>query len=387
MTERSKKEYLEAVRPRYRRAGKKEKGRILDEAVTVTGYHRKAVIRIFGSVSPEAPKKRPGRQRRYGADLVPVLKDLWEAADRICPQRLKPFLPELMEVLWRHGDSRLTTRVREQLGAMSASTMERLIKPLREKDGRRTFTTTTPGSLLKGSIPIRTFSEWNDRRPGFLEIDLVAHCGDSAEGFFLYTLTAVDIATGWTECEPVWGKAQLHVRSAIHQVLRRVPFPVLGLDSDNGSEFINHELFAYCQRRGITFTRSRPYQKNDSAHVEQKNGQVVRRLVGYDRYISHKALEALRALYGAVRHYSNFFQPVMQLQRKTRNGARVRKEYDTATTPYRRLLASPQLTDRQQNQLSATYKGIDPRRLLGFIHGHQERLWKLAVHPPQTVLR
>jgi len=383
MTEQSKTEYLEALRPRYLRARKKEKGKILNEAVAVTQYHRKAVIRILGRGLQGPPKRRPGRQRRYGPALVPVLRDLWEIADRICPQRLKPFLPELMEVMWRHGDRRLTAPVQAELRTMSASTMERLLKPLREKDGRRTVTITTPGSLLKGSIPIRTFSEWNDQRPGFLEIDLVAHCGESAQGFFLYTLTVVDIATGWTECEPVWGKAQLYVQGAIHRVLQRLPFPVLGLDSDNGSEFINQGLYDYCQRHKITFTRSRPYKKNDSAHVEQKNGQVVRRLVGYDRYISRTALEALRGLYGAVRHYGNFFQPVMKLRHKSRHGARVRKVYDTATTPYRRLTASPYLPAKQKEQLAAMSRGLNPQQLLGFIHGHQERVWKLAVHPQQ----
>lgn len=387
MTARSKKEYLEALRPRYLRAGKAERGRILDEAVAVTQYHRKAVIRVLRSAPQSPPKKRPGRRRRYGLELVPVLKDLWEIAARICPQRLQPFLPELMEVMWKQGDQRLTASVQGELRAMSASTIDRLLKPLRDKEGRRTFTTTTPGSLLKGSIPVRTFSDWSDRRPGFLEIDLVAHCGESTQGFYLCTLTAVDIATGWTECEPVWGKGQLYVRSALHRLLRRLPFPVLGLDSDNGSEFINHALIAYCRARQITFTRSRPYQKNDSAHVEQKNGQVVRRLVGYDRYSSRKALEGLGLLYAAVRPYGNFFQPVMQLQRKTRNGAKVHKVYDRAATPYRRLLASPHATEKQRAALSATYRGINPKQLLGYIHGHQDRLWKLAVQPPRGGLR
>ena len=201
----------------------------------MTQYHRKVVIRILGRASPGPPKRRSGRRRRYGPELALVLRDLWEIADRICPQRLQPFLPELMEVMERHGDQRLSPHVQQELGAMSSSTIERLLRPLREQDGRRTFTTTTPGSLLKGSIPIRTFSDCDLRRPGFLQIDLVAHCGDSGQGFFLFTLTAIDIATGWTECELVWGKAQLYVRGAIHRVLQRVPFPVLGLDSDTGA--------------------------------------------------------------------------------------------------------------------------------------------------------
>lgn len=361
---------------------------MLDEAMVVTGYHRKALIRVLGRPWRwERPKGRWGRQRTYGPELVPLLRELWETADRICARRLHPFLPELIEVMRRQGDRRLTLQVQTALTAMSVSTMERLLKPLREQDGRRSFTTTRPGSLLKGSIPMRTFGDWDDRRPGFLEIDLVAHCGDSAHGFYLYTLTAVDVATGWTECEPVWGKAQFFVQKAVHRLLQRLPFSVLGLDTDNGSEFINHHLLAYCQERQITLTRSRPYKKNDSAHVEQKNGQVVRRLVGYDRYISRKALEALRGLYEAVRLYSNFFQPVMKLQHKSRHGAKVHKIYDRATTPYRRLMASPHLSLEQKAPLSAVYAHLNPRQLLGFVHDHQERVWKLPAPQPRAMIR
>ena len=182
MTELSKTEYLEALRARYRRAAKKEKGKILSEARLVTQYHRKAIIRLLRGAPRPPARARPGRSREYGAELLPILADLWETADRICAQRLKPFLPELVEVMARQGDLRLTLPVRDQLAQISASTIGRLLKPLREKKGRRAFSSTTPGSLLKGSIPIRTFSEWNDRRPGFLEIDLVAHCGETLEG-------------------------------------------------------------------------------------------------------------------------------------------------------------------------------------------------------------
>ena len=353
----------------------------------MTQYHRKAVIRILGRASPGPPKRRSGRRRRYGPELALVLRDLWEIADRICPQRLQPFLPELMEVMKRHGDQRLSPHVQQELGAMSSSTIERLLRPLREQDGRRTFTTTTPGSLLKGSIPIRTFSDCDLRRPGFLQIDLVAHCGDSGQGFFLFTLTAIDIATGWTECELVWGKAQLYVRGRHPPGAPTGPLSGARSGLRHGSEFINHDLLAYCRRRGITFTRSRPYKKNDSAHVEQKNGQVVRRPVGYDRHNSRKALEALKRLYAAMRHCSKFFQPVMQLQHKTRHGAKVRKVYDAAATPYRRLLASPHCSSEQKAPLSTIHKGSNSKQLLEILHGHQEHLWKLAVHPPQGGVR
>ena len=209
------------------------------------------------------------------------------------------------------------------------------------------------GNLLKSSIPIRTFADWQEDCPGFIEVDLVLHCGESGEGFYLTTLSAVDVATGWSECIGVWGKGQERVGGAVHRIRQRLPFPPLGLDSDNGSEFINQHLFSYCQREKITFTRSRSYKKNDSCHVEQKNWSVVRRLVGYDRYNSRAALEALNRIYDLTRLYVNFFQPVMKLMSKTRQGARVHKVYDTARTPYQRLLKSSVLTEAKQQELAA----------------------------------
>jgi len=235
--------------------------------------------------------------------------------------------------------------------------------------------------LLKASIPIRTFGELDRDHPGFLEADMVAHCGESAEGFYLTTLSMVDVATGWTECLGVWGKGQQRVGAAIHRVKGRLPFPLLGLHSDNGSEFINYGLYSYCQREGIKFTRSRSYKKNDNAHVEQKNWSVVRRLVGYDRYNSHAALEYLNRLYGLVRLYTNFFQPALKLQFKTRHGARVHKVYDEARTPYQRLVASGVLDGAQQEVLKQLYQSLNPVYLRAQIDVSLEELWKHAVYP------
>ena len=215
--------------------------------------------------------------------------------------------------------------------------------------------TTKPGSLLKAAIPIRTFTEWDEKRPGFLEIDLVAHCGESTEGFYLSTLSTVDVATGWVECRGVFGKGQERVKSGIHQIGQSLPFPLLGIDSDNGGAFINRQLYNYCQSQGISFTRSRPYKKNDSAHIEQKNWSVVRRLIGYDRYKSQGALEQLNRLYTLVGRYLNFFQPTMQLQEKKRHGARVHKVYDAARTPCQRLLDRRVLTQEQRDLLAVEY--------------------------------
>jgi len=275
----------------------------------------------------------------------------------------------------------MSAEIEAQLCRMSPSTIDRLLHPWRRLGGRRPFTTTKPGSLLKSSIPIRTFADWQENRPGFLEVDLVPHCGDNTEGFYLTTLSTVDVASGWSECVGVWGKGQERVGGAVHRVRQRLPFAFLGLDSDNGSEFINHHLYNYCQRQGITFTRSRSYKKNDSCHVEQKNWSVVRRLVGYDRYSSRAALEVLNRVYNLLRLYVNFFQPVMKLLAKSRHGAKVHKVYDTAQTPYQRLLKSDVLTETKRQELAAVYHGLNPVLLLKQINENLESLWNLAEHP------
>jgi len=388
MTRGSIREYTEAVRGRYLWASKKEKGRILDEFTKVIGYHRKAAIRLLRRGNQPKVNKKRGRPRQYGAAVVGALRVAWEATDRLCSKRLHPFLPELIKTLRRHGDSTMTAEIEAQLCRMSPSTIDRLLHPWRRLGGRRPLTTTRPGSLLKSSIPIRTFADWQEDCPGFLEVDLVSHCGESTEGFYLTTLSTVDVASGWSECIGVWGKGQQRVGSAVHRVRQRLPFPWLGLDSDNGSEFINQHLYTYCQREGITFTRSRSYKKNDSCHVEQKNWSVVRRLIGYDRYNSRAALEALNRVYDLLRLYVNFFQPVMKLVSKTRHGAKVHKVYDTARTPYQRLLEAGVLTEAKQQELAAIYYGLNPVLLLKQINENLEHLWNLAesaVHQQRKV--
>ena len=381
MTQSSVREYVKAVRQRYLLASKKEKGKILDEFTKVTGRHRKAAIRLIRhSCSTRAGKKR-GRPRKYNAAAVEVLRLVWEATDRLCSKRLQPFFSELVKVLRRHGEVTASAEVEAQLCQMSPSTIDRLLKPWRHLGGRRPFSTTKPASLLKSSIPIRTFADWEEDKPGFLEADLVHHCGESTEGLYLNTLSTVDIATGWSECVGVWGKGQERVGSAVHRVRQRLPFPLLGLDSDNGGEFINQHLFAYCQREQITFTRSRSYKKNDNCYVEQKNWSVVRRLIGYDRYDSRVSLEVFNRIYNLLRLYVNFFQPVMKLVSKTRHGAKVHKVYDTARTPYQRTLESGVLTEAKQQELAATYHDLNPVLLLKQINENLESLWKLAVLP------
>jgi hypothetical protein len=275
---------------------------------------------------------------------------------------------------------KVTNQAREQLVRMSASTIDRILRRYHRNNGRRNFSTTKPGTLLKNSIPVRTFSDWNEKRPGFLEVDLVAHCGDNVEGFYLNTLSAVDVATGWVEPVAVWGKGQSRVRGAVHDVRNQLPFPMLGLDSDNGGEFINQSLYGYCKQWNITFTRARSYKKNDNCHVEQKNWTVIRRIIGYDRFSTKAAFQTLGDIYTLLRLYINFFQPVLKLVRKVRRGARVYKVYDKALTPYRRLLDSGILSEVKQKELAAIYNALNPVALHKQIIVTVEKLWDLADH-------
>ena len=374
----SVKEYSETMRQRYWGSSKSEKGRLLDEFVEVTGYHRKSAIRLLSGSSSSGSTRNRGRPAVYDIEVRDALRTVWEASDRLCGKRLAPFMRELSERLVEHGELRVTEEVMGQVGGVSASTIDRLMRPYKLVGVRKPFSTTKPGSLLKAQIPIRTFAEWDEDKPGFIEVDLVAHCGDTTEGLYVNTLTAVDIATGWVECQAVWGKGQDRVGGAVHEVVKLLPFPLVGLDSDNGSEFINQHLFAYCKRKEITFTRSRPYRKNDSAHVEQKNWSVVRRLIGYGRYTTRESLKLLQRVYSLTRQYINYFQPVMKLRSKTRRGAKVHKTYDRARTPYQRLLEYDVLSTEDRQTMQRRYEFLNPLRLRNQIDQAVEALLRTA---------
>jgi hypothetical protein len=378
VTRESIQEYARAIRDRYWQANKKGKSKILDEFTKTTGLHRKAAIRLLNRETSSHSSKKRGRPRKYTHEAVEVLKMAWEAEDRLCSKRLHPFLHDLVKILKKDSDIKITPVVEIQLSQISPATIDRLLRPFRQQGYRRHFSSTRPGSLLKKAIPIRTFADWQDNRPGFLEVDLVAHCGESVEGFYLNTLTAVDIATGWTECAGIWGKGQERVGTAIHHLRTRLPFPLLGLDSDNGSEFINRHLYTWCRREGISFTRSRSYKKNDSCHVEQKNGALVRRVIGYQRYSSKEALEMLNRTYSLLRLYTNFFQPSMKLINKQRHGSKVYKSYDEAQTPCYRLLKAGILSDREKRELMDTFQSLSPVKLLKQINDNLKLLWYMA---------
>lgn len=377
MSQRSKRELQEAIRPRYLKANKSGKVRILDEFVAATGYHRKYAIRVLKHGRKATGLRKKGRRKEYQGEVVAVLTHIWEICGRICSKRLKPFLPEMVVVLERHQELSLSAEVKSQLLRMSRSTIDRCLQPARFEEKRHGLSTTKPGTLLKQAIPIRTFAEWDDARPGFVEVDLVAHCGDSVEGQYLNTLTTTDVSTGWTECVAVLHRSQHLVFAAIQTMRQRLPFPLLGLDSDNGGEFINDILYRYCQDERVTFTRSRPYKKNDQAHVEQKNWSVVRHLIGYDRFETQEELQLLNSIYDDLRLYVNFFQPVLKLMGKEQVGKKTLKRYDEAATPYQRVLRSDQVDLAVKARLCHQYLQHNPVKLRTSIDEKVATLWKI----------
>ena len=384
MTRASLREYAVRQRERYAQATTRpQKRAILDEVVAVARIHRKAAIRLLRRApSPAGRARRPGRPRHYGLAVAAAAEVLWQTAGRIGAHRRQPFVAELLDRLTVLGELTLAPAVDKLLRHASAATLGRLLAPARARYPARGATTTRPGTWLKHEIPIRTFTDWNDARPGFLEIDLVAHCGSSTLGFYLCTLCTVDIVTCWVELDAVWGKGQERVGGAVQHVHARLPMPLLGLDSDNGSEFINQRLYDYCQRHRITFTRRRAWKKNDSAQVEQKNGAIVRGLVGYDRDASKVAYAQLGRVYQLARLHVNFFQPVQKLVRKTRAGARTRRYSDPAQTPYQRLCAAGVLSPATRTALDTLYASLNPVPLRRDLECQLERLWTLAAPDP-----
>jgi hypothetical protein len=377
MSQRSKKEYLETIQPRYKKSTKAEKQKILDEFVKTTGYHRKYAIRILNKWVRRKLPKKPGPKKIYQGEVVVALEQIWEICGRICSKRLHPFLPEMVRVLERNNDLILSAEVKALLLSMSRSSIDRCLCPA-HKEHLRGMSTTKPGTLLKKSIPVRTYTPWDEEKPGFLEIDLVAHCGQTTEGQFVNTLTCVDISTGWVECLAVLTRNQQTVFHAIKTMRTRLPFALLGIDSDNGSEFINDLLFQYCQNQEITFTRSRPYRKNDQAHVEQKNWSIVRRLIGYDRFETETECTLLQSIYEDLRLYTNFFQPVLKLVAKETVDKKIIKRYDTAATPYQRLLASKDVTLDVKARLTNLYVQLNPVKLRTSIDRKIDQLWKIS---------
>jgi len=378
MTPGSVREYAEAVRSRYVAAKSRvDKGRILSEFCQTTGYHRDSAIRLLRH--PPAPSgEHRGRPRIYGLAVSQALKQVWETADRICGKRLHPFLPELLESLEHHGEIELCPEVRCQLLALSSATMDRLLCPYRRSCLRQPYSPSRSASAIRSLVPVRTFGEWEGVSVGSMQMDLVLHCGESAEGFYLTSLVAVDVATGWSEVQAVWGKGKERVGGGAAHILKALPFPLLEMHTDNGGEFLNDAMYPWTRRNAIAFTRGRPYKKNDQAHVEQKNWSLVRQRIGYDRYASKAAYVQMEKLYRLLRLYANFFQPMRKLTGKARVGSKVVKRYDLARTPYQRLLGTGVLTDAKRAELEQFYASLNPAKLKREIDQSLEGLWKLA---------
>jgi hypothetical protein len=370
---------------RYRKAPKKQKQLMLDELCALTGWHRDHARRALRTewAAPKLDRRRrrqrTRRRRRpvYDERLIGIVRMAWAVLDGPCGKRLAPALPELISALERHGELRITATEKALLLKISPATIDRRLAAERAAFEFKGRSGTKPGGLLKHQIPIRTFADWNEDRPGFVEIDLVGHEGGNARGDFCQTLTMTDIATGWTENLAVRNKAQRWVFQAITRCRRRLPFPLLGIDSDNGAEFINANLHTYCFYEKITFTRGRTSTKNDNCYVEQKNWSVVRRAVGYRRYDTTDELQTLNALYDQLRLITNYFIPQAKLVSKTRDGAKVTKRYDTPKTPYQRLLEHPDVDAMTKILLGANYRALNPAQLRRDIGALQKQLLDL----------
>jgi hypothetical protein len=377
--------------PRYQKARKKGKGLILDEFVELTGYvrcyaayvlryhgRRVAVNRTRTLVGDVGKKVQRQRARIYDDAVKEALTRIWYIMDCICGKRLAPVLGEVLRKLERFKEIRLDQVTRQKLLRISSATIDRLLASERRKQTIKGRGTTKPGTLLKHQIALRTFSEWDEQSPGFVEIDLVGHDGGDIRGEFLYTLDVTDVCTGWTETQAVRNRAQVWVFEALKDIRGRLPFPLLGIDSDNGSEFINNHLLRYCRDEQLTFTRSRSYRKNDNCFVEQKNYSIVRRAVGYLRYDTEHEQRLLNELYGYTRLYTNFFQPVMKLLQKTRKGSKVKKTYDKPRTPYQRVLESLEVPKQNKEQLKEVYATLNPAALKRQIIRLQNKLLAVA---------
>lgn len=386
----ARREVVWAVAERYGAAGRREKGRILDELTATTGWHRKHAVRALSGVAAsrtgrlqpceEAPRtvdgtaQPPTGWRRKYAGARDALIALWEASDRVCGKRLVAMIPALLPALERHGRLRPTSEERGLLLSVSAATIDRMLVDVKIAAGGGRRRRVGFYSAIRREVPIRTFNDWGNPPPGFCEIDMVAHGGTSVAGSFIQTLTMVDIATGWTECLPLVTRDGSLVVEAMTRAQSLFPWLIRGADFDNDSAFMNDVVVPWCREQKIEVTRSRAYKKNDQAFVEQKNGAVVRRLVGYGRFDGVETARVMARLYAAARLHVNFFQPSFKLKEKRREGAKVIKRYHLPATPYERALAHPQLSKAIKRRLRETYRSLDPLALLAEIRAAQDEL-------------
>lgn len=361
MSPKAKKEYVKAILERYRNATKKQKRLILDEFCIVCGYHRKYAIAKLNTFNANIPIKRPGKPSPYNhPDILEPLIKIWMTANMPASKRLVAMIPQWLKFL------DVPRKIQAKLLAISPPTIDRLLKTTRIQFKPRGLSTTKPGTMLRNQIPVKV-NQWDEFKPGFLEADTVAHCGGSLDGHYAVTLDCVDIATGWTEQRATWGLNHRAVLTQIKHIESTLPFKLLGFDSDCGGEFINYDLLLYLHYRKdhpVQFTRSRPYRKNDNAHIEQKNWTHVRQWLGYDRLDNSLHVQKLNELYTQEwRLFFNFFLPSVKIIRKNRIGSRVLKKYDLPKTPYERILESPFIDNKSKQKLRQQYQSLNPFHL------------------------
>ncbi len=363
MSHKEKLAVIKLLANNYYRGNKKDKSELLTRLQTATGYHRKYLIAILKNAS----KKRSAIRRRRSSKYLSVLKSLrqlWAVSNYACGKRLIPVLPAYLESLERFGELKTNFKERKLLLSVSPATCDRLLKVDRKRINLKGRSGTKPGTLLKYQIPIKTWADWNNAKPGFLEIDSVHHCGFSLYGEYIFTLDTVDVCTGWNECAAHLGRSEHNTILALEKIKARLPFPLLGIVFDCGGEFVNYHLVRYAERNQITYTRARAAMKNDQAYIEQQNYSVVRRFVGYQRLDKPEQLIILNQLYEMLSDYQNFFQSVMRLKEKIRDGARVTRKYDQAKTAYRRILERDDIPEKTKQQLTERFLKLNPKKLI-----------------------
>ncbi|MBC8299172.1 MAG: transposase family protein [Pelagibacterales bacterium] len=373
-----KKMLINKIKDKYKKAKKKDKAFIIDDVVELTNYKRKYAIHQLNNIKKVINRnKRNGNNKKYTEEIKEALVKVWYASNRICSKRLAGFLPEMVQIMHDKNHLNLEDKNKKLLATISASSIDRLLKTERALKKRRGKSSTNSVSLLQHKIAVKTFNSEEEKLPGKFEVDLVAHCGTTTDGSFLNTLVMTDFCSQWTEFFPLITKSANEVIAALKEAQTTIPFSILGIDTDNGSEFINNALYDFCKKQDIEFTRSRPYKKNDQAHVEEKNGSIIRKVTGYNRFEGFAAEQSLYNLYKKLRLYINYFQPSLKLKSRIRDGGKVTKIYDEAKTPYRRLLNS-NISEKIKNNLAMEYDSLDPVNLLSQVQELQKEFMKHA---------
>jgi len=376
MSKISKREYLIEVKKKYWKAGKGRKGQLLDDFCVFAGYDRKYAIGLLNRPLPKKWKRYKPRAKYYDQPVVDALKVIWEALDSICAERVHPQIENMLEKLIDFDEIAVTEEVYRKLVEISLGSVKAILLKEKTRSVIRIGGTTKPGSLLKHQIAVR-YGRWDEMAPGWCETDTVAHCGETVAGSYISSLDVVDICSSWSEQCAILNKGEQAVTQAMDDIKNRLPFKLLGLDPDNGAEFINWSLLNYCRKNQVNLTRSRPYHKNDNAHIEQKNWAAVRQLVGYSRFETEEQLDILNDLYANEwRLYLNFFQPTMKLKEKIKNTqtGRTKKKYYQAKTPYQRLIEHPDISEEQKDMLKSVYKTLNPVKLRRQIKDKVNRL-------------